>query len=832
MTDPIVERQTRTLLNVLKLEAKYGFNNSSVLGGGLDVMWPNLDRIGGQIRSLPPMNGRRYSSMTQREREVWSDAAIRRLGGGSVEQRPAPVDRRRQAPARPAKKSVENGRPRQIVRRELDLRSPVASLSFLHPATKKAFEALGLRTLRDVLWHFPLRLIDYTQRSNIVDLKPGEEATVEGDVVSSEVSRFAGRGGLARVRIRDGTGFLRVTWFNMPYMATRWQAGDRIVVSGKVGDYRGRPTMENPEYDDVTRGGKNNQRGFIHAGALVPVYPLSAGLNQRTVRNGVMQCLDNGLRFVEETLSETVRREHDLMGHSDAIEAMHRPLAQRQQWRAIRRLAFDEFVYNQIAAIRRRTRWRNQVTAVRLEPDRRLVENFASSLGFDLTVDQSESLETILADMGSEFPMARLLQGEVGSGKTVVAIAGMLSASGANGKQSAMMAPTEVLAEQHFLSMLEQLECREGLSGYGPVYESPLYRVESRGRNLRVGLLTGSLTQREKRTMHSMCSEGEVDLVVGTHALLQEGVDFEALALVVVDEQQRFGTEQRAVLTNRSPRPHMLAMSATPIPRTLHMTMYGEMELSTLRAMPQGRNPIETRWSQTPFEVAEAYGTVRSEIRQGRQAFVVCPLIDPSENVAGASAIVEHERLSKDVFPELSVGLLHGRMNLAEKQSIMEAFRSHKIDVLVATPVIEVGIDVPNATVMIIMTADHFGLSQLHQIRGRVGRGRYLGVCILVSDAETEIAKARLQVVVENQDGFDLARKDLELRGPGRNLAEVQSGWSGWRFARFDDLELLGKARSTAEKLLADDFDLRKPENLPLKREALRIVGRTVSRFA
>ena len=262
MTDPIVERQTKTLLNVLKLEAKYGFNNSSVLGGGLDVMWPNLDRIGGQIRSLPPMNGRRYSSMTQREREVWSDAAIRRLGGGGVEQRPAPVDRRRQAPARPAKKAVENGRPRPIVRRELDLGSPVASLSFLHPATKKAFEALGLRTLRDVLWHFPLRLIDYTQRSNIVDLKSGEEATVEGDVVSSEVSRFAGRGGLARVRIRDGTGFLTVTWFNMPYMATRWQAGDRIVVSGKVGDYRGRPTMENPEYDDVTRGGKNNQRGF------------------------------------------------------------------------------------------------------------------------------------------------------------------------------------------------------------------------------------------------------------------------------------------------------------------------------------------------------------------------------------------------------------------------------------------------------------------------------------------------------------------------------------------------------------------------------------------
>ena len=832
MTDPIVDRQVKTLVNVLKLESQYGFNNSAVLGGGLDVMWPNLDRVAGLVRSLPPMNGRRYSAMSQAERSAWRDAAIRRLGGGdpsqprqSVERRPPPVERS-------VAKKREGVSTRPHVQRVPSLNDAVGSLSYLHPATKKALDALGLATLRDVLLHFPLRMIDYTQRSNVVDLKPGEEATVEVEIVSSEASRFAGRGGLARVRAKDGTGALTVTWFNMPYMATRWQAGDRIVVSGKVGDYRGRTTMENPEYDDVTRGGKNNQRGFIHAGAFVPVYPLSAGLNQRTVRNGVMQCLDNGLRLVEETLPEEVRSEHNLMKLPDAIESLHRPMSEPQRWRAIRRMAFDEFLFNQIAAIRRRTRWRDSVTAVRVVPDRALVDTFTSSLGFELTADQSESLDTILGDMASGFPMARLLQGEVGSGKTVVAIAAMLSATGANGKQSAMMAPTEVLAEQHFISMLEQLECREGLSVYGPVYESPLYRIESRGRKLRVGLLTGSLTQREKRTMHSMCAEGEIDLVVGTHALLQEGVDFDALALVVVDEQQRFGTEQRAVLTNRSPRPHMLAMSATPIPRTLHMTMYGEMELATLRSMPRGRNPIETHWAQTPFEVAEAYAAVRNEVRHGRQAFVVCPLIDPSENVAGASAIVEHERLVKDVFPELKVGLLHGRMSLAEKQSIMGAFRNREIDVLVATPVIEVGVDVPNATVMIIMTADHFGLSQLHQIRGRVGRGQHKGICILVSDAESETAQARLQAVVENLDGFELARKDLEIRGPGRNLAEVQSGWSGWRFARFDDLETLGKARSTAEKLLADDFELRNPQNLPLKREALRIVGRTVSRFA
>ena len=837
MADPIVERQITTLVNVLKLEAERGFNNSAVVGGGLDVMLRNLDRIGGRVRNLPPMNGLRYAVLSPEERRAWATAAYRALYGNrgrpdrsvGVAARSEP----RPEPRSGVKRSeAKNDGPKPVVKPLVGLEAPVDSLRFLHRSARQAFEVLGLATLRDVLWHFPLRMIDYTKQSNVVDLMAGEEATVLGEVISSDVQRFGGRNGLARVRIKDGTGVLSVTWFNMPYMAARWQVDDRIVVSGKVGDYRGRPTMENPEYDDVTRGGRNNERGFVHAGALVPVYPLSAGLNQRTVRNGVMQCLDKGLRFIEEPLSDEILAEHQLMGLSDAIEVMHRPLSERQRWGSIRRLAFDEFLYNQIAAIRRRTRWRNSVAAVQLSPDLGLVEEYVASLGFELTVDQRESVDTILSDIGSGFPMARLLQGEVGSGKTVVAIAAMLSASGSNGMQSAMMAPTEVLAEQHFIGMLEQLRCQHALSVHGPVYESSLHRVESRNRNLRVGLLTGSLTPREKRTMHAMCADGEVDLVVGTHALLSEGVDFAQLAVVVADEQQRFGTEQRAVLTNRTPRPHMLAMSATPIPRTLHMTMYGEMELSTLREMPRGRNPIATRWAQTPFDVAEGYAEIRSEVRQGRQAFVVCPLIDPSENIAGASAVVEYERLRRDEFPDLKVGLLHGRMSLSEKQSVMETFRNREIDVLVATPVIEVGVDIPNATVMMIMTADHFGMSQLHQIRGRVGRGEHAGTCILVSDAEGEIAQARLQALVENLDGFDLAQKDLELRGPGRNLAEVQSGWSGWRFARFDDLESLGRARSTAERLLADDFDLRKPEHRVLRREAVRMIGGAVSRFA
>ncbi|MXZ02175.1 MAG: DEAD/DEAH box helicase, partial [Chloroflexi bacterium] len=669
MTDSVVERQTELLVNVLKVEAKNGFDNSAVIGGGLDSMWPNLDRVEAMIRGLAPMDGRRYAVMSPVERRSWAAAAYRRLHGTGVQPKAGPVvvEAKSADKAQVSEPAKDVERPRRSAsppKSNTGLDAPIASLRFLHRSARQTFETLGLRTLRDVLWHFPLRMIDYTQQSNINELVAGEEATVVGDVVGADVNRFGGGNGYARVRIRDGTGFLSITFFNMPYMATRWQSGDRIVVSGKVSEYQGRPTMENPEYDDVTRGGRNNERGFVHAGALVPVYPLSAGLNQRTVRNGVMQCLDKGLRFIEEPLSDDVLDEHQLMKLSDAIEVMHRPLSDRQPWAAIRRLAFDEFLYNQIAAIRRRTRWRSSVSAVQLAPDSELVGEFVSSLGFELTSDQRESVETILSDIGSGYPMARLLQGEVGSGKTVVAIVAMLSASGANGMQSAMMAPTEVLAEQHFIGMLEQLRCQYALSVHGPVYESSLHRVESRDRNLRVGLLTGSLTSREKRTMHEMCADGEVDLVVGTHALLSEGVDFENLALVVVDEQQRFGTEQRAVLTNRSPRPHLLAMSATPIPRTLHMTMYGEMELSTLRVMPYGRKDIATRWAQTPFEVAEAYGTIRNEVSAGRQAFVVCPLIDPSENVGGASAVEEYERLRCNEFPDLNVGLLHGRMSL------------------------------------------------------------------------------------------------------------------------------------------------------------------------
>ncbi len=809
------DEQIQILLNVLRLEAKYGFNNSAVTGGGLDMMWPSLHRIAPAVRELAPMRDGRYSTLTIAERRSWANAAQRVLSGyvaSNIEPLSEPP------PRNPSKTA-----------REITLDSPIDSLRSIHYRSRESLKELGIATIRDALWHFPIRHVDYSRRTPISHLAYGMEATVAADIQYSERLRFGRRRRAARVRVKDETGFLTITWFNMPYMADRWSVGDRIVVSGKVGEYRARPTMENPEYDDLIRKGKEVSSPPIHAGAIVPVYPSTEGANQRSIRSAIKLTLDKGLRLIDDPVPAEVRNLNRLMPLDAAVKRMHYPNPVEQYQIAVRRLAFDEFLYNQVAALRRRAAWKSSTAAPKIALDLETVNAYLKSLEFDLTSDQSDALRSILDDIGSGEPMARLLQGEVGSGKTVVAIAAMLSVSGdATRWQAALIAPTEVLAEQHFLNALEQLRCQPLFGATGPVYESKLVRSED--SRLRVALLIGSLKQSDKEMVQAMCASGEVDLIIGTHALLQERVDFHNLALAVVDEQQRFGTEQRAVLTNRTPRPHLLAMSATPIPRTLHMTLYGELDISVLKELPHGRKEIETRWAQTPADEAHAYHEIHRQVAQGRQAFIVCPLIDPSENIPGASAIVEFERLSGGDLHGLNLGLLHGRMSLSEKQSIMDDFRSGRTDVLVATPVIEVGVDIPNATVMLIKTAEQFGLSQLHQIRGRVGRGEHPGLCVLVSDSDSETARERIQSLVDSADGFGLAAKDLSMRGPGRNLERAQSGWSGWRFARFDDLKLLRQARSAAEQLLRDDPGLR--HHPVLRREVIRSVGKAPAAFA
>lgn len=860
-----VEPQAALLCRILDHEARSGFDNSAVTGGGIDrlELWDKLPRRAQSIRQLPPMNGRRYSSLDSSERSRWALAAKRLLlsdpnAGFAV----SSAKGKNAAPAKPSsKRQVRRPATPSPRPEETSLETAIESLKFVHRTYPETLRSAGLQTVRDVLWYFPIRHIDYSHQTKIVNLEIGEEATVVGEIVNISRRLFGGRRGTTQARISDGTGYMNVIWFNMPYLATRWNQGDRVVLSGAVGEYGGRATMQNPEYDDLTRGGKESSQQLLHAGTVVPVYSLKEGVNQRSIRAGIWQVIEKTIHLVEDHLPASVIRDNGLLPLAQAIKQMHYPRDVDEYQRAFRRLAFDELLFNQIAALRRKKAWKLSGLGVKITPDRDAVEDFIDSLDFRLTSDQRDSLETILEEIGSGAPMARLLQGEVGSGKTVVAIAAMLAVSGVNAKQAALMAPTEVLAEQHFMNIIRQLDCDETFDTTAPVYESNIVSVRldndsKRGvswsasgtrradlwseasdgwgeaRKLRVALLTGSLRQRDKSDIQAMCASGEVDIVVGTHALLQENVSFADLALAVVDEQQRFGTEQRAALTKSTPRPHLLAMSATPIPRTLHMTFYGEMDLSTLKALPHGRREIPTRWASTQFEESEAYAEMRNEVADGRQGFVVCPLIDPSEKVPGAAAIDEYDRLSKGYLRGVRVGLLHGRMSLAEKQSVMEKFREKSLDVLVATPVIEVGVDVPNATVMIILTAEQFGLSQLHQIRGRVGRGKYPGKCILVSEAENERSVERIQALVDNNDGFALAEKDLEMRGPGKNLDTTQSGWSGWRFARFTDLKSIERARDSAQSLLESDPNLSRSEHLALRKEVIKAVGAAPAEYA
>jgi ATP-dependent DNA helicase RecG len=646
---------------------------------------------------------------------------------------------------------------------------------------------------------------------------------VIGRVRSIEAVQIGGPPGAAKAVISDGTGLLTATWFRQSYLVSKLVPGTSVAVSGRAYGFRGRAQMDNPEYEVIPAGGIKE---LTHAGNLLPIYPSAEGLPQRTLRTAARRALDQALGrppfrgpdLLLERLPETVVRRHGFPGLAAAVENMHFPHAQADRDAARRRLAFDELFTSQIAVLQRKAAWRTRGDGVRVPDGSGVVASFLDSLDYQLTGDQGRALDTILGEMAGDVPMGRLLQGEVGSGKTVVALAAMLAASAA-GFQGALMAPTEVLAEQHFIGTVRQL-------GAAPAFGMPEVVAEVRAgedrRPVRVALLIGSLSPRTKAAVQRLISGGDISIVIGTHALLQEGVAFPRLALAVIDEQHRFGVEQRAALTARKPKPHMLALSATPIPRTLSLTVYGDLELSTLRQLPEGRRPIQTSWARSLEDRSKAYELVRTQAAAGRQAFVVCPLIEPSEEVNARAAVTEFERLQRDELAGLRVGLLHGRMSLGEKQLVMDQVRSGAVQVLVATPVIEVGVDIPNAAVMLIESADRFGLAQLHQFRGRVGRSEHASYCVLLSDDPGEDARARLSVIARVSDGFELAEEDLRLRGPGDYIGTRQSGWADLKVATFSDVELLTLARHEAADLLAADPALARQEHSLLAAEVTR----------
>jgi ATP-dependent DNA helicase RecG len=537
----------------------------------------------------------------------------------------------------------------------------------------------------------------------------------------------------------------------------------------------------------------------LSTGRLTPVYPLTQGLAQKTMRSLTRAALNATKTTVDDFLPPSVRESQRLVPLQVAYEGLHYPADHSDLARAQTRLAFDDLLLLQLGLVRRK-RERHGTDGIALNVDRALLDRFVASLPFALTSAQGKALDEILGDLALARPMARLLQGDVGSGKTVVAAAAALVAT-AEGYQSAAMAPTEILAEQHFHSF------------------RGLYASLADSDRPHVALLTGSTRASERREISAALAAGEIDVLVGTHAIIQDGVELPRLGLAIVDEQHRFGVRQRGALPARGagPQPHQLAMTATPIPRTLNMVLNGDLDVSVIGELPPGRIPIETR-RYVGFDRREAYDLVRAEVRKGHQVFVICPLVEESEATEAKAAIAEAQRLKSEVFPDLEIAVLHGRMSGREKDRIMTAFRDHEADILVSTSVIEVGIDVPNATVMLVEGADRFGLAQLHQFRGRVGRGGSRSYCLLLADDTTPEAEERLQMMVETNDGFALAEKDLELRGPGDFIGTRQSGLPEmtWLDGSFDT-RLLDLARQTAESLLDDDPDLRRPEHLALR---------------
>jgi ATP-dependent DNA helicase RecG len=685
---------------------------------------------------------------------------------------------------------------RSVTVRPLSPEASIDSLPKIGPSVGKRLAKLGIESVGDMLRTAPRYHIDYSKTVTIreaVGFGQTGEVTVRGKI--ADISSFPGPPPRVTVRLADRTGAVRITWFN-PYIAKQLAVGDEIAISGSFEHGYGNPTVTNPEWERVGSDG-------LSTGRLTPVYNLTNGVAQKTMRSLARAALDATKTTLQDFLPPEIRSEHTLIGLIEAYEYSHFPPDAHRQEAAQRRLAFDEFFLLQLGMTRIR-RNRAGAGAPVIDVDSQRIDAFLASLPFRLTDGQQRALSEVLADLQGPTPMARLLQGDVGSGKTVVAAAAIYIAF-LNGYQAAVMAPTEILAEQHFQNL------------------STLFAKFSEQDRPTVSLLTGSTKARERREILERLEKGKLDLIIGTHALIQQQVDIPRLGLAVIDEQHRFGVRQRADLPGRSAsqQPHLLSMTATPIPRTLNLVLNGDLDVSVISELPPGRVPIST--IRVPsIERERAYDLVRQEVGAGRQVFVICPLVEESEASDAKAAVAEAERLQTEVFPELHVSVLHGRMNAKDKDRIMTAFRDRESHILVSTSVIEVGIDIPNATVMLIEGADRFGLAQLHQFRGRVGRGAHQSYCVLLADDPSNDAEKRLDMMVQSNDGFALAEKDLELRGPGDFIGVRQSGLPEMAAAiRGFDVRLLTDARRSAEALLDRDPFLSDPQLAPLRDRAI-----------
>jgi ATP-dependent DNA helicase RecG len=681
---------------------------------------------------------------------------------------------------------------------------PVTELKGVGPERAKALAQIDVATILDLLTHYPRRYIDKTKQSSIRDVRIDESAWVFGRVRSSATVPGRGRGkARTELRVSDDSGHLRITFFNQPWRARQFPEGSEAMFFGKITEFRGQKQLANPEVDLLDEADRLQ---------ITAIYPQSDKLRlySRDFRGWLGESLRRTRELVEP-LPGWLLDEHDFVDRTAAFAGIHLPEVMAEAEAARRRLVFDELLRIQLTLVLRKRMIERTSQGIQHVLSGALVDQLLGRLPFELTGDQRRVIAEISTDLSRPVPMHRLLQGDVGAGKTVVAVAALLTAV-QGGHQGAFMAPTEVLAEQHF-------------SGIRPLVEGLVVTDTNEAtlfgdRPLTVELLTNRVTGKERQRVLTALADGDVDILIGTHALIQETVEFKSLGVIVIDEQHRFGVEQRAALRDKAGDgavPDVLVMTATPIPRTAAMTVYGDLDVSVLGEKPAGRRPIVTTWAKGEDEEAAVWARVRDEVAAGRQAYVVCPLIGESEKLEAASAEETFARLEADELSGLSLALLHGRLPAAEKEATMAAFRAGRVQVLVATTVIEVGVDVPNATVMVVLSADRFGIAQLHQLRGRVGRGAELSHCYLVTgsggaegdDDERAQGNARLDALVRSDDGFELAEVDLEIRGEGTIFSGRQKGRSDLKLASLRrDKEAVQQARTAAERIVDADPDL------------------------
>ena len=764
------------------------------------------ERVERKHRPEPVMNPEEHhrEKLSPQEPRIPASASVRRIGpdNAPAAEQPAPVRIRHDPYVRPAAPSVSELRARfghaQVNPKGPSIDSPVSDIPGIGYSNSKALAKQDVYTVRDFLFYFPRRYDDFSAFKAINRVLPDEVVTVIG-VVRSVNSGQRGRYQITEITVADGTGVMRVTWFNRAWLVHQISVGMGIVLSGKIDIFLGRPVMSNPEWEPVDQENITTNR-------IVPIYALNQNLKQNFLRRMMYNTVRHWISQLPECLPDAVLESADLLPLQTAVSNIHFPESQELLRYSRDRLAFDEIFFMQLNVLSQKQEW-NGLPAEPFEvSDEQFENSWLARLPFELTGAQKAALADIRKDMASGHPMNRLVQGDVGSGKTIVASLAALIVMQKEG-QAAIMAPTGVLAEQHYRNFLSFLE---NLGENAPI------RAE------QVELIVGATPDGKKQEIRERLESGEIRVLIGTHALIEEPVRFKNLQLAVIDEQHRFGVDQRAALRAKGTNPHLLVMTATPIPRSLSLTIYGDLDLTLIDELPAGRKPIRTVIIP-PVLREKVYGKIRREIEAGHQAFIIYPLVEEGddEEKEGRAAIEGSEFLQSQIFPDRKVALLHGRMKGAEKDAVLEAFKNHEYDILVSTSVIEVGVDVPNATVMVIEGANHFGLAQLHQFRGRVGRGDAQSWCALIPDKDNDTENQRLSAMVETNDGFKLAEMDLEMRGPGDFIGKRQSGLREMKLASMTDVRLIEKARNEAQKVFDDDPDLSKPENAILKQRVL-----------